>query len=586
MMLSSASAAATSSFVPMSTTCTSLSAIARRGLSGKTAVARRHASTHKDIRYGPEARSLLLQGVEKLARAVEVTLGPKGRNVVLGQSFGVPKITKDGVTVARHIDFKNPHENLGAQLVRGVASKTNDEAGDGTTTATVLTHAIFSEGCKAVAAGMNPMDVKRGIDTATEAVVTALKSMSKEISSQEEIMQVATVSANNDREIGKLIADAIEKVGKEGVITVQDGKTLKDELELIEGMKFDSGYISRYFMTDMKTQTCVFDNALLLITDRKISTPQSLIPVLEIAHNERRPLVIIAENVDGDALTTLILNKLRGLQVTAAKAPDFGETRKMIMQDIATLTGATFITEDLGHKLENINLSHLGSAKQVTMTQDDTLILDGAGAKEKVDERCEQIRQQLAKATSDYEKEKLQQRLAKLSRGVAVLKIGGASEVQVNEKKDRINDALNATRAAIAEGIVPGGGVALLKASKHLDTLKGDNFDANVGIKIVRDAIRIPAKMIAQNAGEEGAVVVQKLLSSDAPNLGFNAQTGEYVDMMSAGIVDPTKVVRTAFVDAASVSSLMATTEAMVVEMPEKEESRCGSHAPPTSYDL
>eukprot|EP01105_Mastigella_eilhardi_P017033 TRINITY_DN3914_c0_g5_i1.p1 TRINITY_DN3914_c0_g5~~TRINITY_DN3914_c0_g5_i1.p1 ORF type:complete len:566 (+),score=195.09 TRINITY_DN3914_c0_g5_i1:52-1749(+) len=548
-----------------------------------TALGARYLTTGKDIRYGGEARRLLLAGVEKLTRAVEVTLGPKGRNVALDQSYGAPKITKDGVTVAKNIELRDRYENIGAQLVRGVASKTNDEAGDGTTTATVLTHAIFSEGCKAVAGGMNPMDVKRGIDLATETVVAELKKLSKKIETPSEIMQVATVSANGDAAMGKLIADAMSKVGKEGVITVQDGKTLSDELEVIEGMKFDQGYISRYFATDPKTLACTYEDPLILISERKINNAQSLIPTLELAHSKHRPLVIISEDIDGDALTTLVLNKLRGLQVTATKAPGFGENRKAMMQDIAALTGATVISEDVGLKLETVTLQQLGSARQVTMTSEDTLILDGHGTQQTIGERCEQIRQALTKAASEYEREKLQQRLAKLSGGVAVLKVGGASEVEVNEKKDRVNDALNATRAAVAEGIVPGGGVALLRAARVLSTLKGRNFDQGVGVGIVARAAQVPAKTIARNAGHEGAVVVQKILASDNKNYGFNAATGEFVDMLKEGIVDPTKVVRTAFVDAASVAGLMATTEAMVVEVPEKEEKKTPSL--PTTYD-
>jgi chaperonin GroEL len=528
----------------------------------------------KDLKFGSEARVLMLQGVEKLSQAVQVTLGPKGRNVILDQSFGAPKITKDGVTVAKHIEFKDRYQNLGAQLVRSVASKTNDQAGDGTTTATVLTRAIFSEGCKSVAAGMNPMDLRRGINHAVEHVVKYLQTSRKLISTKEEVAQVATISANNDAEIGNLIADAMQKVGNKGVITVSEGKTLHNEIDIIEGMKTDTGYLSRYFITDNKTQKCELEDCYLLITDKKISNIHSILPLLETVSQKRARLLIIADGVEGDALATLIVNKLRGLQVCAIRAPGFGDNRKNYLQDIAILTGGQVISEEVGLKLENVDWSHLGHAKKVTVSADDTIILDGAGGKESIGERCELIQEAIKTTTSEYEKEKLQERLAKLSGGVAVIKVGGGSEVEVNEKKDRITDALNATRAAVDEGIVPGGGVALLNATKGLDEVasKLANFDQRIGVQIVKNAIKVPARVIADNAGVDGAVIVGKILESSDPNYGYNAQTGEYVDMIKSGILDPTKVVKTALVDAASVASLMTTTECMVVELPKREE--------------
>uniref|UniRef100_A0A061S2W5 Chaperonin GroEL n=1 Tax=Tetraselmis sp. GSL018 TaxID=582737 RepID=A0A061S2W5_9CHLO len=527
----------------------------------------------KDVRFGVECRAAVLQGVEKLADAVQVTLGPKGRNVVIEQSYGSPKITKDGVTVAKSIEFKDKFQNVGASLVKQVASATNDVAGDGTTTATVLTRAILVEGCKSVAAGMNPMDLRRGINIAVEHVVAELKKNAKMISTAEEIAQVGTISANGEKEIGDLISKAMEKVGKEGVITVSDGKTLENELEVVEGMRFDRGYISPYFMTNQKTMKAELENPYILIVEKKIAGLQPLLPVLENVIKTQKPLLIIAEDVESEALATLIVNKLRGgVKLCAVKAPGFGDNRKANLQDIAVLTGGQVVSEDLGHKLENVDMSMLGSAKKVTVSKEDTIILDGSGEKD-ITERCDQIREAIDASKSDYDREKLQERLAKLSGGVAVLKIGGASEVEVNEKKDRVTDALNATKAAVEEGIVPGGGTALLYAARGLEEAKTRvaNFDQQVGVKIIQEAVKMPVKTIARNAGVEGAVVVEKLMAQDSRSLGYNAATGEYVDMVSAGIIDPLKVVRTALVDAASVSSLMTTTEAIVVEMPKED---------------
>ncbi|KAK3187771.1 hypothetical protein Dsin_027332 [Dipteronia sinensis] len=527
----------------------------------------------KEIRFGVEARALMLKGVEELAEAVKVTMGPKGRNVVIEQSWGAPKVTKDGVTVAKSIEFKDKVKNIGASLVKQVANATNDVAGDGTTCATVLTRAIFTEGCKSVAAGMNAMDLRRGISMAVDAVVTSLKSRAKMISTSEEIAQVGTISANGEREIGELIAKAMEKVGKEGVITIQDGKTLYNELEVVEGMKLDRGYISPYFITNQKNQKCELEDPLILIHEKKISNLQAVVRVLELALKRQRPLLIVAEDVESDALATLILNKLRaGIKVCAIKAPGFGENRKANLHDLATLTGGDVITEELGMDLEKVNHEMLGTCKKVTISKDDTVILDGAGDKKALEERCEQIRSAIELSTSDYDKEKLQERLAKLSGGVAVLKIGGASEAEVSEKKDRVTDALNATKAAVEEGIVAGGGVALLYAAKELDKLSTANFDQKVGVQIIQNALKMPVHTIAANAGVEGAVVVGKLLEQDDPELGYDAAKGEYVDMVKAGIIDPLKVIRTALVDAASVSSLMTTTEAVVVELPKDEK--------------
>ncbi|KAH0640544.1 hypothetical protein KY285_037130 [Solanum tuberosum] len=527
----------------------------------------------KDIRFGVEARALMLQGVEQLADAVKVTMGPKGRNVVIEQSWGAPKVTKDGVTVAKSIEFKDKIQNVGASLVKQVANATNDVAGDGTTCATVLTRAIFAEGCKSVAAGMNAMDLRRGITMAVDSVVTNLKSRARMISTSEEIAQVGTISANGEREIGDLIARAMEKVGKEGVITIQDGKTLLNELDVVEGMKLDRGYISPYFITNQKNQKCELDNPLILIHEKKISSINAVVKVLELALKRQRPLLIVAEDVDNEALATLILNKLRaGIKVCAIKAPGFGENRKAYLQDLAILTGGQVITEELGLNIENLEFEMLGTSKEATISKDDTVILDGAGEKKSIEERCELIRSTIEQSTSDYDKEKLQERLAKLSGGVAVLKIGGASEAEVGEKKDRVTDALNATKAAVEEGIVPGGGVALLYAARELDNLTTANFDQKIGVQIIQNALKTPVHTIASNAGVEGAVVVGKLLDQDNLDLGYDAAKGEYVDMIKAGIIDPVKVIRTALVDAASVSSLLTTTEAVVVELPKDEK--------------
>ncbi|XP_057425465.1 chaperonin CPN60-2, mitochondrial [Lotus japonicus] len=527
----------------------------------------------KDIKFGVEARALMLKGVEELADAVKVTMGPKGRNVVIEQSYGAPKVTKDGVTVAKSIEFKDRVKNVGASLVKQVANATNDVAGDGTTCATVLTRAIFAEGCKSVAAGMNAMDLRRGINMAVDSVVTNLKSRARMISTSEEIAQVGTISANGEREIGELIAKAMEKVGKEGVITIADGKTLENELEVVEGMKLDRGYISPYFITNQKNQKCELEDPLIIIHEKKISSINAIVKVLELALKKQRPLLIVAEDVESDALATLILNKLRaGIKVCAIKAPGFGENRKSGLQDLAVLTGAQLITEELGMNLEKVDLEMLGSCKKVTISKDDTVILNGAGDKKSLEERSEQIRSAIENSTSDYDKEKLQERLAKLSGGVAVLKIGGASEAEVSEKKDRVTDALNATKAAVEEGILPGGGVALLYASNELSKLQTANFDQKIGVQIIQNALKTPVHTIAANAGVEGAVVVGKLLEQNNPDLGYDAAKGEYVDMVKSGIIDPLKVIRTALVDAASVSSLMTTTEAIVTEFPKEDK--------------
>lgn len=527
----------------------------------------------KDIRFGVEARALMLRGVEELADAVKVTMGPKGRNVVIEQSYGAPKVTKDGVTVAKSIEFKDRVKNVGASLVKQVANATNDVAGDGTTCATVLTRAIYSEGCKSVAAGMNAMDLRRGITMAVDSVVTNLKSRARMISTSEEIAQVGTISANGEREIGELIAKAMEKVGKEGVITISDGKTLYNELEVVEGMKLDRGYISPYFITNTKNQKCELDDPLILIHEKKISSLNAIVKVLELALKNQRSLLIVAEDIESEALATLILNKLRaGIKVCAIKAPGFGENRKSNLQDLATLTGGEVITDELGMNLDKMAPEMLGTCKRVTISKDDTVILDGAGDKKSIEERCEQLRSSIELSTSDYDKEKLQERLAKLSGGVAVLKIGGASEAEVGEKKDRVTDALNATKAAVEEGIVPGGGVALLYASKELDNLVTANFDQKIGVQIIQNALKAPVHTIAANAGVEGAVIVGKLLEQDNPDLGYDAAKGQYVDMVKAGIIDPLKVIRTALVDAASVSSLLTTTEAVIVELPKDEK--------------
>lgn len=521
----------------------------------------------KDIRFGTEARRLMLNGVDQLADAVQVTLGPRGRNVILDQTFGNPKITKDGVTVAKAIEFEDRYHNMGASLVKQVANQTNDKAGDGTTTATILARAIYKEGCKSVAAGLNPMDLRRGIQLAVNEVVDHLNDMAIPVSGKEAIENVATISANNDRHIGGLIAGVFEKIGRDGTITVQDGKTLDVEVEYVEGLKFDRGYISPYFVTDQKNSRVEMENPLILLVDKKISTLHSILKHLEHASQQQKPILIIAEDVESEALATLVINKLRGgLRVAAVKSPGFGDNRKATMQDIAISTGGTLISEEVGMTLETSEVDVLGTAKKVIVTKDDTIILDGAGEKEKIDERIDQIKQQIDRTSSDYEKEKAQERLGKLTGGVAVIKVGGSSEVEVSELKDRIDDALCATRAAIEEGIVPGGGVALLKSLDALEETKGDNFDQDIGVKIVREAIKMPAKIICNNAGFEGSVIVDKLIESDKATRGFDASLGEFADLIERGIIDPAKVVKTALVDSAGIASLMITTEAMVVE--------------------
>jgi chaperonin GroEL len=525
----------------------------------------------KEIKFNQSARDQILQGVNILADAVKVTLGPRGRNVMIQQSYGGPKITKDGVTVAKSIELENNFQNQGAQLIKSVASKTADTAGDGTTTATVLAQAIVIEGNKAVSAGMNPMDLKRGIDIAVASVVNEIKTFSKKIEHESEIAQVGTISANGDHEIGAKIAEAMKKVGKEGVITVEENKSFSFDLDVVEGMQFNRGYLSPYFITNSEKMVAELDNPMILIFEKKLSALQPLVPILESIVKSSRSLLIIAEDVEGEALTTLVINRIRGgLKVAAVKAPGFGDSRKAMLEDIAALTGGQLITEDLGIKLENVDASMLGSAKRITITKEHTTIVDGAGDKANIHSRVEQIRAQVKDTSSDYEKEKLQERLAKLSGGVAVLKVGGATEVEVKEKKDRVEDALHATRAAVEEGVVPGGGVTLFYASRILRNLKVANADQQAGVEIVRKALEAPLKQIAQNAGvESGASVISKLSESKDHNFGFNAQTLEYVDMIKAGIVDPTKVVRTALQDAASVASLIITTEAVIVDMPQ-----------------
>ncbi|MBM3487691.1 MAG: chaperonin GroEL [Alphaproteobacteria bacterium] len=525
----------------------------------------------KEVRFSSDARQRMLKGVDILADAVKVTLGPKGRNVVLDKSFGAPRISKDGVTVAKEIELADKFENMGAQMVREVASKTNDNAGDGTTTATLLAQAIVREGSKAVAAGMNPMDLKRGVDRAVEAIVEDLKKRSKKIKTSEEVAQVGTISANGEREIGEMIARAMEKVGNEGVITVEEAKSLETELDIVEGMQFDRGYVSPYFVTNADKMTTELESPYILIFEKKLSGLQSMLPLLEAVVQTSRPLLIIAEDVEGEALATLVVNKLRGgLKVAAVKAPGFGDRRKAMLEDIAILTNGTMISEDLGIKLESVTLKDLGTAKKVVITKDDTTVVNGAGKKAEIEGRCNQIRAQIEETTSDYDREKLQERLAKLAGGVAVIRVGGATEVEVKEKKDRVEDAMNATRAAVEEGIVPGGGVALLYASRVLSNLKLGNHDQQVGIDIVRRAVQMPARQIAENAGVDGSIVVGKLSESKDQNWGFDAQESKYKDLVKAGIIDPTKVVRTALQDAASVAGLMITTEAMVAEKPEK----------------
>jgi len=524
----------------------------------------------KDVKFGREAREGILRGVDILANAVKVTLGPKGRNVVIDKSFGAPRITKDGVSVAKEIELKDKYENMGAQMLREVASKANDAAGDGTTTATVLAQAIVTEGMKSVAAGMNPMDLKRGIDQAVIAVVENLKSRSKDVSDSSEIAQVGIISANGDREVGEKIAEAMEKVGKEGVITVEEAKGLEFELDVVEGMQFDRGYLSPYFITNPDKMTVELDNPYILIHEKKLSNLQSMLPILEAVVQSGRPLLIIAEDIEGEALATLVVNKLRGgLKVAAVKAPGFGDRRKAMLQDIAILTKGEMISEDLGIKLENVTVGMLGQAKKVSIDKDNTTIVDGAGSAEDIKARVAEIRTQIDNTTSDYDREKLQERLAKLAGGVAVIKVGGATEVEVKERKDRVDDALHATRAAVEEGIVPGGGTALLYATKALEGLKGANEDQTRGIDIIRKAITAPIKQIAQNAGHDGAVVAGNLLRENDETQGFNAATDTYENLVKAGVIDPTKVVRTALQDAASVAGLLITTEAAIVERPE-----------------
>ena len=526
----------------------------------------------KDVRFGGDARARMLKGVDILADAVKVTLGPKGRNVVLDKSFGAPRITKDGVTVAKEIELADKFENMGAQMVREVASKTNDIAGDGTTTATVLAQSIVREGSKAVAAGMNPMDLKRGIDRAVATVVEELKKNTKKINKPEEVAQVGTISANGESEIGKMISEAMQKVGNEGVITVEEAKGIQTELDVVEGMQFDRGYVSPYFITNAEKMIAELDQPYLLIHEKKLSGLQPMLPLLESVVQSGRPLLIIAEDVEGEALATLVVNKLRGgLKVAAVKAPGFGDRRKAMLEDIAILTGGTVISEDLGIKLETVTLAMLGKAKKVLIEKENTTIVEGAGKKADITGRVNQIRAQIEETTSDYDREKLQERLAKLAGGVAVIRVGGSTEVEVKERKDRVDDALHATRAAVEEGIVPGGGVALARASIGLAKLKGDNDDQRFGIEIVRKALQSPLRQIAENAGEDGAVIAGKVLENSAYAWGFDAQNGEYKDLVKSGIIDPTKVVRTALQDAASVASLLITTEAMVAERPEKK---------------
>ncbi len=526
----------------------------------------------KEVRFSVDARTRMLKGVDILADAVKVTLGPKGRNVVLEKSFGAPRITKDGVTVAKEIELSDKFENMGAQMVREVASKTNDIAGDGTTTATVLAQSIVREGIKAVAAGMNPMDLKRGIDMAVDAVVSDIKTKSRKVSTNAEISQVGTISANGETEIGKMIAQAMEKVGNEGVITVEEAKSLETELEVVEGMQFDRGYLSPYFVTNADKMTCELESPYILLHEKKLSGLQALLPVLESVVQSGRPLLIVAEDVEGEALATLVVNKLRGgLKVAAVKAPGFGDRRKAMLEDMAILTGGQVISEDLGIKLENVTIDMLGTAKKVQINKDNTTIIDGAGAKVDIEARCTQIRQQIEETTSDYDREKLQERLAKLAGGVAVIRVGGATEVEVKERKDRVDDAMHATRAAVEEGIVAGGGVSLLYAIHALDALKPGNDDQRFGIDIIRRALETPVRQIVVNAGSDGSIVVGKLTERDESNIGYDAQNGEYVDMFQAGIIDPTKVVRAALQDAASVAGLLVTTEAMVAEKPEKK---------------
>ena len=526
----------------------------------------------KDVKFDTDARNRMLAGVNTLADAVKVTLGPKGRNVVLDKSFGAPRITKDGVSVAKEIELEDKFENMGAQMVKEVASRTNDEAGDGTTTATVLAQAIVKEGMKSVAAGMNPMDLKRGIDLATASVVESIKAAARPVSDSDEVAQVGTISANGEAEIGRQIADAMQKVGNEGVITVEENKGLETETDVVEGMQFDRGYLSPYFVTNADKMTTELEDCMILLHEKKLSSLQPMVPLLESVIQSQKPLLIIAEDVEGEALATLVVNKLRGgLKIAAVKAPGFGDRRKAMLQDIAILTGGQVISEDLGMKLESVTMDMLGTAKRIQITKDETTVIDGNGEKAEIEARVAQIRGQIEETTSDYDREKLQERVAKLAGGVAVIRVGGMSEVEVKERKDRVDDALNATRAAVQEGVVVGGGVALVQAAKSLDDLKGANSDQDVGINIVRKAIESPLRQIAENSGVDGSVVAGKIRESDDKSFGFNAQTEEYGDMFKFGVIDPAKVVRTALQDAASVAGLLVTTEAMVADKPSKD---------------
>ena len=535
----------------------------------------------KDVKFDTDARNRMLKGVNTLANAVKVTLGPKGRNVVLDKSFGAPRITKDGVSVAKEIELEDKFENMGAQMVKEVASRTNDEAGDGTTTATVLAQAIVKEGMKSVAAGMNPMDLKRGIDLATAKVVEAIKAAARPVNDSDEVAQVGTISANGEAEIGRQIADAMQKVGNEGVITVEENKGLETETDVVEGMQFDRGYLSPYFVTNPEKMTTELEDAIILLHEKKLSSLQPMVPLLEAVIQSGKPLLIIAEDVEGEALATLVVNKLRGgLKIAAVKAPGFGDRRKAMLQDIAILTGGQVISDDLGMKLESVTMDMLGSAKRVSITKDETTIVDGAGDKAEIEARVSQIRGQIEETTSDYDREKLQERVAKLAGGVAVIRVGGMSEVEVKERKDRVDDALNATRAAVQEGIVVGGGVALVQGGKSLDGLSGANSDQDVGITIIRKALEAPLRQIAENSGVDGSVVAGKIRESDDKSFGFNAQTEEYGDMFKFGVIDPAKVVRTALQDAASVAGLLITTEAMVADKPAKEGAAAGGGMP------
>ena len=541
--------------------------------------------TSKDVKFGQDARDRMLRGVDILANAVKVTLGPKGRNVVLDKSFGAPRITKDGVTVAKEIELEDKFENMGAQMLKEVASKTSDVAGDGTTTATVLAQAIIREGAKSVAAGANPMDLRRGIDQAVAAVVEELKAKAKTVTSNDEISQVGTISSNGDTEIGAKIAEAMKKVGNEGVITIEESKSLETELDVVEGMQFDRGYLSPYFVTNAEKMMVELEDPYILIHEKKLSGLQAVLPLLEAVVQAGKPLLIIAEDVEGETLATLVVNKLRGgLKVAAVKAPGFGDRRKAMLEDIATVTGGSVVSEDLGIKLENVTLAMLGRAKKVTIDKDDTTIVDGAGKKTDIETRVKQIKAQIEETTSDYDREKLQERLAKLAGGVAVIKVGGATEVEVKERKDRVDDALHATRAAVEEGIVPGGGVALLRAIKALESLKSDNEDQKVGIQIVRKALQTPARQIFTNSGEDGSVIVSKILENSKYPFGYNAQTHEYGDLYAQGVIDPTKVVRCALQDAASVAGLLITTEAMIAELPKKDTGQ--AHSPMGGGDM